>query len=149
METQRCALNVVVTPDFDQMSDAERTEATEWFQLVGARIPSIIEPLLEGGFMDRVVICHGDAHKNNVVIRQNGEDLMLIDFDLMFRAPAWFEFVMKTGISMFSMKTGMPLPHPSLEDRRAVALAYLNATGEQASGYSHNSVDDIVYDFNK
>jgi len=97
------------------------------------------------GLMDRLVICHGDAHGGNFTHKTEGGhgDLMVIDFDLMRKAPAWFD--MGTMLAAWQPETH----YPSLESRRAAAQAYLDTVGEIANDFERNTVDDIVFDMEK
>ena len=68
----------------------------------------------------------------------------MIDFDLMMKAPAWYDMgAVQASWVLEGQAKGEP--YPSLETRREVARAYLDALGkETVAQYSKTSVDDVV-----
>ena len=136
---------------FDELDLGDQNLASEWYALVAERVHSIVLGMCEGGLMDRIVISHGDAHSKNFVVREDGgDDLFIIDFDMLLTAPAWHDMGEPFANMGYSFANGEPTPIPPLEQRRAAAAAYLKELGEQTcQSHSHNTADDVVFDLNK
>merc|ERR1712110_1122925 len=77
--------------------------------------------------------------------------LMLIDFDLLMRAPAYSDW---GGIPEDWLTTAASLqkgqPYPAKEKRMMAAQAYIDAIGkEEVLKYGANTAEDVVFDVNK
>lgn len=149
--------NMLPTSEVYQKSMAmvpaeQREEAQRWFADAAGTIMQTLDLGGEqNGLMDRLVICHGDCHVKQFLHREaDAGKLLMVDFDLMHRAPAWYDWG-PIPVDWFTAG-GMhgTMAYPSLDKRRHSAQAYLDAVGpETAAQFARNTVDDIVFDVNK
>jgi len=133
----------------------EYTQANTWFTDIGNKIPEILNFITPGEstrFMDRVVVTHSDAHVGQFIHREKGVHgkLLLIDFDLLMKAPAWYDWggIPEDWLSSGTFFNGGK--YPSKEKRLKAAQAYIDAVEEEeVAKYSANTAEDVVFDVNK
>merc|ERR1712072_778164 len=138
-------------------SDEEIKQAEKWLTDIGEKLPELLtfteKPAEPARLMERIVVSHSDAHVGQFIHREKNTagKLMLIDFDLLMRAPAYYDW---GGIPEDWLTTNgsilKGLPYPSKEKRLLSAQAYIDAIGaEEAGKWSANTAEDVAFDVNK
>lgn len=134
---------------FAALPQEDQVKAQQWFRRA-SEVAAEAMDLGEGNsLMDRIVVVHGDCHVKQFIHREEQPGkLLMVDFDTMHRAPAWYDW---GGVPMDWFFSGMlqGQPYAPLEKRQQSAQAYLDALGDQAAQYDRNTVADIVFDVNK
>lgn len=134
-------------------STADLKLAQPWFDKIAEELSGILDLVEETPtLMDRVVLNHGDCHGGQFIHRKTESgNLMMIDFDQIIYAPAWYDW----GVPFFQYLFGIKGEKdegkvggmfkgtmPSLERRTLAAQAYLDSLGEETVGkYPGNTVE--------
>jgi len=140
-------------------TNAQFLAAAEWLKGMPAWVDHILDLNdEEPSLMDRLVLCHGDAHGGQFIhrVKDQSGHLMMIDFDQAMRTPAWYDF----GSSAYTYFMGAYVNQdqnaekptwPSVETLKKASKAYRDAieSKESLDKYKKNTVEDIMYDINK
>jgi hypothetical protein len=127
-------------------------EATAWYAGLADHYKRILDLVDdEPSLMDKVSLCHGDCHGGQFIHRTTEPgNLMLIDYDFLMPAPAWYDFGPPIFNVFMAQLMQQPVPFPSLENRTAACEAYRAALGDEVvSKYPRNTVEDMLFDSQK
>ncbi len=111
-------------------------------------LPEVIESLSPTSLMGRVVVAHNDSSDGNILRRHENDkpgDLVLVDFGRCCLMQAGHDL----GGYLASRNGNKPgkTRWPTLENRRACAQAYIDATpADVLAKCTRTSVDEVVYD---
>ena len=111
-------------------------------------LPEVIESLSPNSLMGRVVVAHNDLHDGNILRRHENDkpgDLVFVDFGRCCLMQAGHDL----GGYFASRDGNKPgkTHWPTLENRRACAQAYIDATpADVLAKCTRTSVDEVVYD---
>ena len=117
-------------------------------QYVCEILPEVIESLSPNSLMGRVVVAHNDLHDGNILRRHESNkpgDIVLVDFGRCCLMQAGHDL----GGYFASRDGNKPgkTHWPTLENRRACAQAYIDATpADVLAKCTRTSVDEVVYD---